>query len=80
MSLLVLLLMPFLEKGSSFKGLAFYPLGQIIFWRFVVVFCLLTWIGIRPVEEPYVIIGQWLTVVYFGYFLINPWIVMVWQK
>lgn len=33
---------------------------------------LLTWIGARPVEEPCVLIGQILTVVYFLYYLINP--------
>nr|AOR87181.1 cytochrome b [Xystodesmus sp. YD-2016] len=39
-----------------------------LFWGLVVVFMLLTWIGARPVEEPYVLIGQVLTVVYFSMF------------
>jgi ubiquinol-cytochrome c reductase cytochrome b subunit len=33
-------------------------------------FLLLTWIGGQPVEEPYLIIGQIVSGVYFVYFLI----------
>jgi len=29
---------------------------------------LLTWIGARPVEEPYVVVGQLLTLLYFLYY------------
>ena len=51
------------------KGLTFSPLKKIIFWRFVNLLLLLTWIGARPVEEPYIITGQLLTVIYFLYFM-----------
>jgi ubiquinol-cytochrome c reductase cytochrome b subunit len=39
---------------------------------FVNTVILLTWIGARPVEEPYVLTGQILTVVYFCYFIFIP--------
>jgi ubiquinol-cytochrome c reductase cytochrome b subunit len=32
------------------------------------------------VEEPYVIIGQILTVLYFSYFFINPLVSIIWDK
>jgi ubiquinol-cytochrome c reductase cytochrome b subunit len=38
----------------------------------IIIVLLLTWIGARPVEEPYVITGQILTVLYFGYYLVAP--------
>jgi ubiquinol-cytochrome c reductase cytochrome b subunit len=41
---------------------------------------LLTWIGACPVEEPFVIIGQCLTVLYFSYFLIGPLALNLWDK
>jgi quinol-cytochrome oxidoreductase complex cytochrome b subunit len=31
---------------------------------------LLTWIGARPVEDPYILMGQVLTGIYFRYFLL----------
>lgn len=43
---------------------------RVLFWNLVVVFLLLTWIGARPVEDPYVFIGQVLTFVYFFLFFI----------
>jgi len=32
----------------------------------------LTWIGAKPVEEPYVIVGQLFTIIYFRYFIFSP--------
>lgn len=50
------------------KGLAFNPLKKVAFWAFLNLLVLLTWIGARPVEEPYIFTGQVLTVLYFAYF------------
>jgi ubiquinol-cytochrome c reductase cytochrome b subunit len=38
----------------------------------VTFFVLLTWIGACPVEAPFIIIGQVLTVFYFSYFIALP--------
>jgi ubiquinol-cytochrome c reductase cytochrome b subunit len=64
----VLYTWPFFNP-NKFKRLIFYPHGKFIFWVLVVIVILLTWIGARPVEEPYVLVGQILTVLYFIYFL-----------
>lgn len=77
-SVLVLFLTPFLHKGV-FRSLCFYPLSQIIFWIFVRIFILLTWIGRCPVEAPYEQIGQILTIFYFLYFLLLPVTQKVWD-
>nr|QWT29580.1 cytochrome b [Stichopathes sp. SCBUCN-8849]WAU48118.1 cytochrome b [Cirrhipathes cf. anguina LS-2022] len=68
-SLLILFLLPWLHQ-SRFRGLPFRPLGRIAFWFVVADFLLLTWIGSRPVEEPFIIIGQIASIFYFSYFLI----------
>lgn len=77
-SVLILFLAPFLHKGV-FRSLCFYPLSQIIFWIFIRIFILLTWIGRCPVEAPYEQIGQVLTIFYFLYFLLLPLIQKLWD-
>nr|QXU57650.1 cytochrome b [Cherax punctatus] len=73
-SVAILFILPFTSM-SKFQSLAFYPLNQILFWIFVSVILLLTWIGARPVEDPYIITGQTLTILYFSYYLFNPMII-----
>lgn len=46
------------------------PGQKLIFWWFIRVFIILTWIGGIPVEDPYINLGQLIRVVYFVYFLI----------
>nr|YP_010297280.1 cytochrome b [Lamennaisia nobilis]UML36896.1 cytochrome b [Lamennaisia sp.] len=69
MSILILLSMPFSMnyKNKSFK---FYYFNQFMFWNFIMIFFILTWIGARPVEDPYVIIGQIMSILYFMYFIL----------
>ena len=56
----------------NFKRAAFNPIFKLLFWRLVRIVILLTWIGARPVEEPYILSGQIFTVLYFTFFLILP--------
>lgn len=78
-SIVIIVLLPFTNKGK-FQSIAFYPINKIIFWSFVTVIILLTWIGARPAEEPFITTGQVLTVVYFLYFIINPLTFKLWDK
>nr|UEK75608.1 cytochrome b [Epistrophe lamellata] len=79
MSIAILMIMPFFSL-SKFRGIEFYPINQILFWIMVTIIILLTWIGARPVEDPYVLIGQVLTVLYFSYYLINPLMSKWWDN
>nr|AMH85628.1 cytochrome b [Drosophila mediopunctata]AMH85654.1 cytochrome b [Drosophila roehrae] len=79
LSIAILMILPFYHL-SKFRGNQFYPINQILFWIMVVTVILLTWIGARPVEEPYVLIGQILTVIYFLYYLINPLVNKWWDN
>lgn len=78
-SILILIILPFSIK-IKFKGISFYPITQINFWLFLILVILLTWIGARPVESPYILIGIILTVLYFNYFIIDPILVKMWDK
>nr|AYW52296.1 cytochrome b [Lebiini sp. 2 ACP-2013] len=79
MSILILMILPFYNL-NKFQSLKFYPINQMLFWLFFIIVVLLTWIGMRPVEDPYIITGQILTILYFLYFLINPLIMNLWDK
>nr|QXM16959.1 cytochrome b [Neoneuromus sikkimmensis] len=78
MSIAILFFLPLIK--SNFKGIQYYPINQILFWIMVNILILLTWIGARPVEDPYIITGQILTVLYFMYFILNPLILLMWDK
>nr|YP_009054542.1 cytochrome b [Caridina gracilipes]AIJ50617.1 cytochrome b [Caridina gracilipes] len=78
-SVAILFILPFTHK-AKFRSLGFYPLNQIMFWVMVTIVILLTWIGARPVEDPYILTGQILTVAYFSYYLINPITLILWDK
>lgn len=78
-SILILIILPF-TYNKKIKGIQFYPINQLLFWSIVTVVILLTWIGARPVEIPYILTGQILTVIYFSYFIINPLISKYWDK
>nr|AAF77354.1 cytochrome b [Drosophila simulans] len=79
LSIAILMILPFYNL-SKFRGIQFYPINQVMFWSMLVTVILLTWIGARPVEEPYVLIGQILTIVYFLYYLVNPLIMKWWDN
>jgi ubiquinol-cytochrome c reductase cytochrome b subunit len=79
LALIILFTLPITIQRNKLRS-RFYPISQIIFWTFVSTWLVLTWIGGRPVESPYVIIGQVATAIYFIYFLSNPFLIKIWDK
>nr|AFA56282.1 cytochrome b [Dascillus cervinus] len=79
MSITVLLLMPFTNKKYMQSNVT-YPINKILFWSFVSMLILLTWIGAKPVEDPYIITGQILTVLYFLYYPLNSLTYKMWDQ
>nr|YP_010692481.1 cytochrome b [Pareronia hippia]WBV74634.1 cytochrome b [Pareronia hippia] len=79
MSILILVILPF-TFNKKIQGIQFYPMNQILFWSLISIIILLTWIGARPVETPYIIMSQILTVMYFSYYIINPIMNKMWDK
>lgn len=78
-SIAILFILPF-TNNFKFQRTQFYPLNQILFWILTITVMLLTWIGARPVENPFIITGQLLTVLYFSYFIFNPIISKWWEN
>lgn len=79
LSILVLMVCPFIVK-RKFRRIAFYPLSKFYFWAHINVWILLTWIGARPVEDPYVALGQGLSFLYFLYYFFNPFLISIWDR
>nr|QNP10017.1 cytochrome b [Aulacochthebius sp. IBE<ESP> RA1155] len=78
MSIAILLIMPFINKKKILSN-QFYPMSKIMFWILVSIVILLTWIGARPVEDPYIFIGQILTFCYFLIYFMTPNINTFWD-
>lgn len=70
LSIAILFIIPLIN--SLCQSNQFYFINKILFWFLVVNVILLTWIGARPVEDPYIITGQMLTISYFSFFIFNP--------
>ncbi len=68
-AIVILLLVPFLNT-SEIRSPEFRPIYSVVFWVLVADFCLLGWIGQKPVEDPYVLVGALATIFYFVFFLV----------
>uniref|UniRef100_Q71ER3 Cytochrome b n=1 Tax=Betta rutilans TaxID=209225 RepID=Q71ER3_9TELE len=68
-SILILMLVPLLHTSKQ-RSLTYRPVSQLLFWLLIADVAILTWIGGMPVEDPYIIIGQAASLIYFLLFLI----------
>nr|AYQ19060.1 cytochrome b [Galerucinae sp. 1 ACP-2013] len=78
MSIAILYILPFLNKKNMLST-QYYPMNKLLFWSLLALMILLTWIGARPVEDPYILTGQIITVMYFFYYFFNPIMAKYWD-
>nr|YP_010734775.1 apocytochrome b [Diaporthe caulivora]WEH01748.1 apocytochrome b [Diaporthe caulivora] len=67
-AILIILALPIVDLGRS-RGLQFRPISKIAFFIFVANFLILMQIGAKHVEDPFILLGQISTILYFGHFL-----------
>nr|YP_010889959.1 cytochrome b [Chuniphyes multidentata]WJJ69920.1 cytochrome b [Chuniphyes multidentata] len=67
-SIIILCILPYVHT-SRIKSTQFKTISQFFFWVFVSNFIFLTWIGSKPVEEPFIFLGQISSLLYFFYFI-----------
>ena len=68
-AILILAILPVINT-SEIRSSKFRPIYGIAYWFLVSDFLLLGWIGQKPVETPYIEVGQVATVFYFLFFII----------
>jgi quinol-cytochrome oxidoreductase complex cytochrome b subunit len=64
-----LLALPFIAT-SPIRSSNFRPYQRKAFYLFVSTCAILTWAGSKPVEEPYIFVGQMGTLYFFMYFFV----------
>lgn len=68
-SIVILYLLPFLPV-SIVRSSTFRPIWTPFMWLFFFNFLLLGWIGSKPAEDPFIVIGTVSTTYYFASILI----------
>ena len=71
-SILILFLLPLLDKFQIPQSLRFQFFFKFFFWVFISCVVLLGWLGSMPAAAPYVGISQLLTCLYFFFFISLP--------
>ncbi len=78
-AILVLFFLPWLDR-SKVRSARFRPVYKQLFWIFLLDCLILGWIGAKPPEGAYLVIGRVATVYYFVHFLIFTPLVSLFEK
>nr|UGN61600.1 cytochrome b [Janus megamaculatus]UGN61613.1 cytochrome b [Janus megamaculatus] len=78
-SIAIFMIMPLMNKNMISTSM-FYPLNQNLFWMMVNIFMLLTWLGAQPVDPPFIMMAQIMTIMYFMYFITLPLSMKMWDS
>ena len=78
-SILILYFLPLLNC-SKLYNFKYYYYNKLIYWIFIIIFIILTWIGSKPIEYPFIIIGQFFSIIYFSYFFLNSLVLIYINK
>jgi len=68
-SIIILYILPLIISSKNSNSISFHPINQYLYWIFINVFILLTWSGAQPIELPFIIISQFLSIIYFRFFI-----------
>nr|YP_007024994.1 cytochrome b [Herpele squalostoma]ADR03281.1 cytochrome b [Herpele squalostoma] len=68
-SIFIIAFIPLLHSSQQ-RSMIFRPFSQTLFWTIVANMLVLTWIGGQPVEDPFILIGQASSTLYFMLFIL----------
>nr|DBA43739.1 TPA_asm: CYTB [Bombus soroeensis] len=78
LSIFMLYLIP-LMNNNNLKSNKFYFLNKILYWWFVNIFIMLTWLGGQMIEYPYTMLNMIFTLLYFFYLTISFYMNNMWD-
>tara|TARA_B100000131_G_scaffold163744_1_gene158337 strand:+ start:3073 stop:4302 length:1230 start_codon:yes stop_codon:yes gene_type:complete len=67
-AIFILFLLPWLDT-SKVRSATFRPIYKKLFWLLVIDLIVLTWVGGKPAEGNYILIGRIATIYYFAHFI-----------
>nr|YP_004934952.1 cytochrome b [Peronia peronii]AEQ93870.1 cytochrome b [Peronia peronii] len=78
-SVAILYFLPLAGANAAVPA-SFTPFYQILYWVFILIFMLLTWLGACPIEEPYLTLAVPSTILYFALAIILVMTPSIWKK
>ena len=69
-SALIILIPLSLINTLNIRSNRYRPILNVLFWIFVANFLFLIWLGAKPAADPFPLLGQISTFIYFSYFFI----------
>nr|WKK30255.1 cytochrome b [Ancistrocerus oviventris] len=79
MSILILLYLPLINK-TKFNSPKFNPINQLFFWIFCSSFMMLTWLGGKEIEYPFIQLSQIYSIIYFSFFILYNFSNKIWTS
>ena len=69
-SIFILFFIP-LINNNKIKRLKFYPINQYLYWIFINILIILTWLGAQIIEYPFINLNIFFSIIYFNYFIFS---------
>nr|DBA43505.1 TPA_asm: CYTB [Bombus convexus] len=79
LSIFILYLIPMMNNNNM-KNNKFYFMNKFMYWWFVNIFIMLTWLGGQMIEYPYTILNIMFTMLYFTYMIFSFSMNSMWDK
>nr|DBA43947.1 TPA_asm: CYTB [Bombus terricola] len=78
MSIFILYIIP-LINSNNLKNNKFYFINKFMYWWFINIFIMLTWLGGQMIEYPYTNLNMFFTFMYFMYMIISLYMNNMWD-
>nr|DBA43687.1 TPA_asm: CYTB [Bombus ladakhensis] len=78
LSIFILYIIPILNS-NNFNNNKFYFLNKFLYWWFINIFIMLTWLGGQMIEYPYMNLNMIFTFLYFFYLTFSFYINKIWD-
>nr|ALO76489.1 cytochrome b [Mastinocerus sp. MAS01] len=68
LSIMILMIIPIMKKNNLSSQ--FCPMNKMLMWSLMMIMLILTWLSTMPVEQPFTMLNQMMTFMYFSSFML----------